>query len=228
MKRLKIAAAIILAFGGVWAYNSYKAPAILTPVQVFQQHADSVVKVRAYSRDGMFRHYFLTTIHSGHGSGAFISRHGHVLTAAHVVRGRGPLFQIELKNGRRYNASVLVALPDQDVAILQPLQAESTPYIRLADDPLVGSWVTAITIPGGHPHTITHGLVSNYTDNKFLVTDTVIHYGSSGGPLFDQYGRLVGVASGVLIDTTAFGAKTGFSVFASPSAYRSVVEEWAR
>ncbi len=69
----------------------------------------------------------------------------------------------------------------------------------------MGEWVVAIGNPFGLEHTVTAGIVSAkgrvigagpYDD--FIQTDASINPGNSGGPLFDIYGRVVGINTAIV------------------------------
>ena len=94
--------------------------------------------------------------------------------------------------------------PESDITLLQ-LDDETLPTVELADSDRVrrGQWVLAFGSPFGLNQTVTHGIISA-TDRgqinlgstirikEFLQTDAAINPGSSGGPLVDLDGRVVG------------------------------------
>jgi serine protease Do len=71
------------------------------------------------------------------------------------------------------------------------------PYVELAEDiPAIGSECFTVGNPKGLTQTLSDGLISAYRENhRLLQTTTEITHGSSGGPLFDEFGKVVGITS---------------------------------
>jgi serine protease Do len=139
-------------------------------------------------------------IGTGHGSGFIVSPAGLVLTNAHVVgTGTAPL-TVELADGRRVQGEVVRVNRAWDVALVrlgggpyEALPVASSATLK------VGDAVFAIGTPLNtrFSRTVTKGVVSSFrTDQgrRVLQSDVTIHAGSSGGPLLDQHGRVVGIA----------------------------------
>jgi S1-C subfamily serine protease len=163
---------------------------------------------------------------SSQGSGTIIaSLDGEtlVVTAAHVIRGQGPII-IEL---HRYNlgldhlpnvggrwprpisAELVGTDPTADLAILRVRKMVGLPYVaRLAtddDEPSSGAELTSVGIDLGSKlaswntrlvETLWFELNDNGTDRPFLVTERIPEHGRSGGGLFDRSGHMFGVCIG--------------------------------
>lgn len=133
----------------------------------------------------------------GFGSGFFIDKAGHLLTNAHVVEG-AKYARLTLKNGDKVVAEVIKVNAMGDVALLKAANpAEDTLSVSTSGSPDVGSDVYAIGSPSGLNHTLTKGVLSaNRTIQgyRFLQSDAAITFGSSGGPLLDADGRVIGIA----------------------------------
>jgi serine protease Do len=71
------------------------------------------------------------------------------------------------------------------------------PFLTLAgSQPTVGEDVFAIGNPKGLEHTLSKGIVSSFRDNDNLIqTTTEITHGSSGGPLFNMKGEVIGITT---------------------------------
>lgn len=71
------------------------------------------------------------------------------------------------------------------------------PYLKLAESqPVIGEDVFAIGNPQGLEHTLSKGIVSSYREyDKRIQTTTEITHGSSGGPLFNMKGFVVGITT---------------------------------
>ena len=142
------------------------------------------------------------------GTGFLISADGYLLTNAHVVNGAITI-QITLSDGRQVSA-VLIAENHEtdDVALLQ-IEEKDLRAVRFGDsDKLqVGDWVCTIGNPFGElNNTLTTGCCSGkprdvVTGGKTLTMlqiNAAINKGNSGGPLFNEAGRVVGIVNAKL------------------------------
>ncbi|BCQ41397.1 hypothetical protein ERHA54_40000 [Erwinia rhapontici] len=125
------------------------------------------------------------------GSGVVIdAAKGYVVTNNHVVDNATKI-QVQLSDGRKYDAKVIGKDPRSDIALIQLKEAKNLTAIKLADsDNLrVGDYTVAIGNPYGLGETVTSGIVSalgrsglnleNY--ENFIQTDAAINRGNSGG-----------------------------------------------
>ena len=143
---------------------------------------------------------FVVALGNGHGSGFLISRDGYALTNSHVVRGLAQV-SIVLADGRQATADVLREDPRRDVALLKlPPQAAGGLAVR-CEPVRVTEEVFAIGAPAGsaNAQSVTRGIVGSRrvdaaTGLAFLQSDAAILPGSSGGPLVDRHGNVVGIA----------------------------------
>ena len=138
------------------------------------------------------------------GSGFFISPGGYAVTNAHVVRPEHTTAlstHVRLSDGEVYDADVIGADQQTDVALIKVKGRTDFPFVSFADAaPRVGDWVIAIGSPFGLDGTVTTGIVSaegrdiGYGPyNDFIQIDAPTNQGSSGGPTFDLNGNVVGV-----------------------------------
>lgn len=141
------------------------------------------------------------------GSGVLIDDRGHVLTNEHVVRSASRI-RISLADGREFDASLVGADPNNDLAVLRVDTKEQLPWVEpgSSSDLLVGEPVIAIGNPFGLSNTVTTGVVSaldrsivagDHTYHGFLQTDASINPGNSGGPLLNAEGALIGINSAI-------------------------------
>lgn len=129
------------------------------------------------------------------GSG-FQLREG-VVTNAHVLGGGGEI-SVERRDGRAYPAVVLRYDGTSDLALLRADGME-LPDLALRPDPVrAGEAVLAVGHPHGLRYSVSAGIVSAHTAGGQLQTDVRLNPGSSGGPLVDRRGRVVGVNTAVL------------------------------
>lgn len=144
----------------------------------------------------------VTTSRGSLGSGTVVTDRGLVLTANHVIAGGGDL-TIVFADGTRSRAEVASADPRNDTAVLEPQKLpEVVVPAALGGLPAVGADVVAIGNPLGLRQTTTSGIVSGLDRTSRTRTGTVkglvqfdaaVNPGSSGGPLLDSQGLLVGV-----------------------------------
>lgn len=132
------------------------------------------------------------------GSGFAISDHVFV-TNRHVIGGAA-LLQVSTYDGHDIDVGTVGSVVIADLALVwtrEPLPAT----ISLApENPDIGANVTAVGFPLGGPLTTTHGKVLGYAPDPIgfssllmLVNDAPIEHGSSGSPLINDSGQLVGV-----------------------------------
>jgi serine protease Do len=163
------------------------------------------------------------------GSGFFISPDGYGVTNNHVVNNTQSV-EITTDDGKTYTAKVVGTDAKTDVALIKVDGRGDFPYVQFADsEPRVGDWVLAVGNPYGLGGTVTAGIVSargrdigSSPYDDFLQIDAPVNKGNSGGPAFDENGKVVGV-------TTAIYSPSGGSVgigFAIPAeTVKSVVAQ---
>lgn len=142
------------------------------------------------------------------GSGVVINAaKGYVVTNNHVVENATKI-QVQLSDGRKYDAKVIGKDPRSDIALIQLKDAKNLTEIKIADsdDLRVGDYTVAIGNPYGLGETVTSGIVSalgrsglnveNY--ENFIQTDAAINRGNSGGALVNLNGELIGINTAIL------------------------------
>ncbi|BEP55512.1 serine protease MucD [Variovorax sp. V118] len=135
-------------------------------------------------------------------SGVIIDSSGLILTSAHVITNLDEA-QVRLDDGRRFAARVVGVDKRTDVGLLK-IDATELPVAALGDSSTLepGDWVAAIGAPFGFHGSVTAGVVSAIDrvmggagDIPFIQTDVAINPGSSGSPLFNSRGEVVGINS---------------------------------
>ncbi len=159
---------------------------------------------------------------SGLGSGVIIdANEGFVVTNNHVIQDAEKIV-VTLKDGREYDAKLIGADKQSDIALLEIDNTDLTEVKLANSDKLrVGDFTVAIGNPFGLSHTVTSGIVSamgrsglnieGYED--FIQTDAAINQGNSGGALVNLNGELIGINTAIL---GASGGNVGIG-FAIPS-----------
>jgi len=131
------------------------------------------------------------------GSGFFVSREGHVLTNAHVV-GEAKIVKVRLATGRELVGEVLKTDRLRDVALIKTELSGVAPLAIRDSEPNVGEDVYALGSPLGvaFSGTLTRGILSGQrtlNQRRYLQSDVAILSGSSGGPLLDAAGAVIGI-----------------------------------
>jgi S1-C subfamily serine protease len=129
------------------------------------------------------------------GTGAEPSGNRHdadIVTNNHVVA-KGGRLEVTADSGTTYEAKLVGADPETDLALIKVGAAVDFAYVRLAEsDPRIGDWVLAVGNPFGLGGTVTAGIVSargrdigagSYDD--FIQIDAPVNEGNSGGPTFN-------------------------------------------
>jgi serine protease Do len=154
------------------------------------------------------------------GSGFFVTEKGVIATNAHLARGGGSLLAI-LPGGEQLAAKIIDIDPDHDIALVK-VEGDDFPYLSLATASSVrqGETVIAIGNPSdAMPFAVTKGIVSAV--DKFspagpgiwIQTDASINPGSSGGPLLNARGQVIGINTFKLAKGNVSGI--GFAISAS-------------
>ena len=139
------------------------------------------------------------------GSGFFFREDGYILTNDHIVHG-GQRFDVKLLDGSIVEAKLVGMDIITDIAVLKVDGEKKYPVLTLADSNAVrvGQFAIAIGNPFQLDYTVTTGIVSGKSRNvlggmsiiryqNFIQTDAWINTGSSGGPLLNIYGEVIGI-----------------------------------
>ena len=164
-----------------------------TPSDIFKSAKDSVVLILGADQEGVVQ-----------GSG-FIQSHDQVVTNFHVIEGQEQLYVKFTDGSVAQVKSIAKADENVDLAILK-VPTGSRPPLRMGDELALreGDNVLALGAPRGLELTLTSGIVSSFRrdENAYLIQTTApIAPGSSGGPLLDSLGRVVGITTFRLSDS---------------------------
>jgi hypothetical protein len=160
------------------------------PSEIYRDVGDAVVLISGAHKSG---------------SGVVISQDGMmVVTNFHVISGEDSV-TVRFGNGLEVvTDEVLAADPTRDLAILS-LPGHGPKLAQLGDSDRVtpGDPIVVISNPLGLEHSVSSGLISGVRilDGKeALQISAPISPGSSGGPVFDRDGKVIGIATATLID----------------------------
>lgn len=171
----------------------------------------------------------------GIGSGVFIRPDGFILTNNHVVEAAEKI-TVTLDEKDKRSARVVGIDPKTDLAVIRLAhdpKGFNGPYPTLSfgnsDAIQVGDWAVAIGSPFGLNRTVTSGIISakgraqmGILDvEDFIQTDAAINPGSSGGPLLNIRGEIIGLNTAIFSEG---GGNVGIG-FAIPSAIAKEVAD---
>jgi putative serine protease PepD len=162
-------------------------PTPLTVPAIYQRVAPSVVVVRTGG---------------GLGTGVIVADDGTIVTADHVVGGGGTI-TVTFADGTTARATVASANRKLDIATLTPATLPRVVVpAAIGGDAAVGAQVVAIGNPLGLTDSVSSGVVSGLdraasTDagkrSGLIQFDASVNPGSSGGPLLDNRGLVIGI-----------------------------------
>ena len=194
-------------------------------------YAKRVVEAQqnAFAHDPFFSDFFKNfgqptqRVQNSLGSGVILSSDGIVVSNFHVIAGATDI-RVVLQDRREFDAQILLAYEQSDLAVLKFTGVSDLPALRLraSSEVEVGDLVLAIGNPFGVGQTVSSGIISGLARSGgavgnarayFLQTDAPINPGNSGGALVDMSGALVGINTAIL---TRSGGSNGIG-FAIPS-----------
>jgi S1-C subfamily serine protease len=192
-----IIAALAFKLGSGSATSANRASATPTPTP-----AATPLPVTDLYRQVVPSVVLITTSKGSLGSGVIVTDTGTVLTAHHVISGGGSI-SILFADGTKTSGTIAAAYPKIDIATLTPRKLpEVVVPATLGGSVAVGSDVVAIGNPLGLRHSMTTGVVSGLnrtTKTKagslsgLIQFDAAVNPGSSGGPLLNTQGSVLGV-----------------------------------
>jgi S1-C subfamily serine protease len=160
------------------------------------------------------------------GSGVIFRSDGYILTSLHVVENANSV-TVTTQDGRSFDGQVAARDRFSDLALVR-VSAKDLPVAVFGnvDSVRLGDWVVAIGNQFGLGHTVTQGIISGIGREakgfeksfgartgavRFLQTDAPINPGSSGGPLMNLKGEVIGINTFIRDDAQNIG-------FAIPAA----------
>ena len=199
---------------------------VLSAEEVYASNLESVVGVNGNVTTNVWGQ---TVKNAVSGSGFVISSNdtaSYILTNYHVIDGVTDI-TVFFADGKSYDATLVGGEEENDIAVLKIDQGNLRPVVLGDSDAInVGEDVYAIGNPLGElTFTFTGGYVSakdrsvtmsDGTVMNMLQTDTAINSGNSGGPLFNEYGQVIGIVSAKLSSSSSSEASVEGLGFAIP------------
>jgi hypothetical protein len=157
-----------------------------------KQTMPSVVLIKTYDSQGN---------DLGLGSGFIISKEGDVVTCYHVMRGFSKAV-VNTSDGKEFQVKNITAINKSNDLVRMSLSTTDHNFTNLGlntTTPQVGQEVIAIGGPLGLENTVSQGIVSAIRENKTQIT-APISPGSSGGPVLNMNGEVIGIVSSQMIE----------------------------
>ncbi len=202
------------------AHSLETKPVPSPAVKAYQAVRASIVRVQAIAEPLELDDSAPPTVSAATGSGVVIIDRGVILTSLHVVSGATRV-RVLFESGLESDATVMSEQPENDLAVLQ---AEQIPddlraaTLRSAKHLVEGEHVTAVGFPFGIGPSVSHGVISGLNReyqspdgdrrlSNLIQFDAAANPGSSGGPLVNAAGDVVGIVTAILSP----GGKGGFA-----------------
>ena len=150
------------------------------------------------------------------GSGFIINEQGYILTNAHVIHNATDIRVVLSEGKKEYSAKIVGADRITDTALIriEPDHLLTVLPLGNSDRLRIGEMVLTIGNPLGLRHSVTSGIVSateRITPGlsekllDFIQTDSAINPGSSGGPLVNLHGEVVGINTAMISKAQSIG-----------------------
>ena len=134
-----------------------------------------------------------TTIYQG--SGFQITDEGIALSNYHVFKDATGALAVDCYGGR-HNIEIISKNEEQDVILFRILEPIASALPLANNIPPIGESCIAIGNPRGLTNTLSTGIISSFRDNySYIQTTAEITHGSSGGPLFNAAGEVIGITT---------------------------------
>lgn len=185
---------LYLLFVMIWSFNLAKGEELSYGEKVYADNRHAVVTILTFDESNQQQRL---------GSGCITSANGEIVTNYHVIEGAKTLL-VKLLTGALFPVDGILALePDMDFAVLK-VSGKELPVVKLdsLDSVKVGQRVFALGSPWGMEQTFSDGMASSLREgtevqlpklSKVIQHTAPISPGSSGGPLFNQQGQVLGI-----------------------------------
>lgn len=153
------------------------------------------------------------------GSGFIIDEQGYIITNYHVIE-NASVINVVLFDNTEIEAEVIGGDEKTDLALIKiepPFELDKAVFGN-SDELRIGDWVLSIGNPFGLGGSVSAGIVSAKSRDiaagpydNFIQTDASINQGSSGGPMFNMKGEVIGINT-ALFSTTGANMGVGFAI----------------
>ena len=176
---------------------------LMADAEIYAANVNSAVSINVTGTAGT--NFFGQKVQTASaGSGFVLTKDGYIATNYHVVE-NAETVKVTMYNGDEYEAKYVGGDEEYDLAVIKVEAADLQSVVLGDSDNLnVGDHVLAIGNPlgeltfsmsGGMVSSVNRAINVNGTPFNMIQTDASINSGNSGGPLFNQYGEVVGIVS---------------------------------
>lgn len=190
-------------------------PTPLLSVAVYQHVAPSIVQVTARGASG----------EANTGAGVIVDDMADILTSLHIIEGASDI-KVTFNDGTVSAVEVVARLPDRDIAVLRALAPPAQFQPATLGNPgglRVGDHAFVLGHPFGLTGSLSTGVISGLDRSMtapnlsqpitgMIQFDAAVNPGSSGGPLVDQKGDVVGIVTGLVNPAGKVFSGVGFAV----------------
>jgi putative serine protease PepD len=206
--------------GGLVALHAEQAqptpePTPLLSAAVYQHVAPSVVQVVARGQGAQ----------PNTGAGVIVDDMAHILTSLHIIDGSADV-KVTFSDGTVSPVEIVARLPDRDIAVVRALEPPAQFQPATLGNPgrlSIGDHAFVIGHPFGLTGSYSTGVISGLDRsmtapglsqpiNGMIQFDAAVNAGSSGGPLVDQNGDVVGIVTGLVNPAGKVFSGVGFAV----------------
>lgn len=203
-----------------------------TVAALYENVSSSVVGIFTVSREVVVdaeTNFIDEIVSEGTGSGVIINDEGNVVTAAHLVQ-TADYLGVQFVDGSKTLATVVASDPFKDLALLKlRSMPENTEPVSLgnSDNVRIGDRVIVIGAPYGFSQSLSGGYISgrHMLDSmsmeagkvEYFQTDAAINSGTSGAPLFNLDGKVIGIAT-MILSQSGGSEGLGFAVTSNTAA----------
>ena len=186
--------------------------------KIYEKNNEAVVLIKAKRTKILYEHGLKTmTEFKGYGSGFVVSEMGDIITVSHLVQTAEEIV-VTFADGEEIEAEVLYSYPLADVALIRLIRPKSNSLTVLeigdSDKARIGDKVFIIGAPYGIERSLSVGYISgkykrkdsinNLITTEFIQSDAAINQGSSGAPMLNVEGEVIGVASFIITQSQGF------------------------
>lgn len=190
----------------------------------FSNNLESVVHIMVIGHDNE------GDTNVGVGTGFILNENGYIVTNNHVISGAN-LIKVSFPDGSRTDGFLIQTDPDMDVALIRVFTSKKLKPVKWADsdDVSQGDIVYAIGSPLGNEFSISSGIISHtkrfglLKKTSLIQSDVAINQGNSGGPLFNEYGKLIGVNVAIISKS---GGSHGISLSIPSNTAKRTIEKF--
>lgn len=182
---------------------------------IYQKVAPSVVQVSAKAASG----------EPSSGAGVIVDDMADILTSLHIIDGATGI-TVKFNDGTSSPVEIVARLPDRDIAVLRALAPPAQFQPATMGNPgslSIGDRAFVIGHPFGLTGSLSTGVISGLDRamtapnlsqpiTGLIQFDAAVNPGSSGGPLVDQRGDVVGIVTGLVNPAGKVFSGVGFAV----------------